>query len=113
MGHKPRFMPRLQSRENEHWAVRRIRFEVERVCEKAYVEQTTINVRGYHRHVPNVINPLNVLAKNFDQPATAQPTIPPRLQSREREGEEAQIEVIAITTLREQLMSIEPFGVYA
>ena len=37
----------------------------------------------------------------------------PRLQSREREGEEAQIEVIAITTLREQLMSIEPFGVYA
>ena len=70
-------------------------------------------MRGNHGNVPRVINPQGVLAVATDQPATAPPSILPRLQSRERECEEAQIEVIAIMTLREQLMSNETFGVYA
>ena len=113
MGHKPRFLPRLQSREKEHRAVRRVKFDVERVCDKAYVEQPTIYVWGYHRHVPYVFNPLNVLAVESDQPATAHPSILPRLQSRERESEEAQIEVIASMTLKKQLMRIEMYAFVA
>ena len=54
-----------------------------------------------------------MLAKKTDQPATAQPTIPPRLQSRERECEEARIEVIASMTMKKQLMRIEMVGEHA
>ena len=112
-GQNPRFLPRLQSREKEHWIVRRDKFGAENEFNRANVEQTPKCVRGNHGCVPRVNNPLGVLAVAADQRATAPPSILPRLQSRERECEEARVEVIASMTMIKHLMRIEMFGEHA